>query len=154
MLRAGGEAMLSEIAMREVAGSNARLREALRAADLPTDDIEDNGRVFFEAVSCDGQTTGYAGVERCAPDYLLRSVVVLPTHRGQGLGRPIVDAALQQVGGGEVYLATTSAARFFSAMGFLEVPRAQVPAAVLATRQLSSICPSSATIMKLTRPPT
>ncbi|MGI2034077.1 arsenic resistance N-acetyltransferase ArsN2 [Rhizobium panacihumi] len=154
MLRAGGEAMLSEIAMREVAGSNARLREALRAADLPTDDIEDEGRAFFEAVSGDGQTIGYAGIEHCAADYLLRSVVVLPAHRGQGLGRAIVEATLQQVGSGEVYLATTSAAQFFLTVGFLEVPRAQVPAAVLATRQLSSICPSSATIMKLTRPPT
>jgi len=154
MLCAWGEAILSEITLREVAGSNACLREALRAAELPTDDIEDEGRAFFEAVSCDGQTIGYAGVERCAADYLLRSVVVLPAHRGHGLGRPIVEATLQQVGSGEVYLATTSAAQFFSTMGFLEVPRAEVPAAVLATRQLFSICPSEATIMKLTRPPT
>lgn len=145
--------MLSAIALHEVAGSDARLRGALRAADLPTDDIEDKGRTFFEAVSGDGETIGYAGIERCAADYLLRSVVVLPAHRGQGLGRPIVEATLQQVGSGEVYLATTSAVRFFSTMGFSEVPRAEVPAAVLATRQLSSICPSSATIMKLTRPP-
>jgi N-acetylglutamate synthase-like GNAT family acetyltransferase len=154
MLRAGGDAMLSEIALREVAGSSAHLREALRDADLPTDDIEDEGRVFFEAVSGDGHTIGYAGIERCASDYLLRSVVVLPAHRGQGLGRAIVETILQRVGGGEVYLATTSAAPFFSTMGFSEVPRAGVPAAVLATRQLSFICPSSATIMKLTRPPT
>ncbi|CAN7642811.1 MULTISPECIES: hypothetical protein [Rhizobium/Agrobacterium group] len=39
-------------------------------------------------------------------------------------------------------------------VGFSEVLRDSVPAAVLATRQLSSICPSSATIMKLIRPPT
>lgn len=154
MLCAGGEAMLSEIGLREVAGSNAHLREALCAAHLPTDDIEDEGRAFFEALSGDGQTIGYAGIERCGADYLLRSVVVLPAHQGQGLGRPIVEATLRQVGSGEVYLATTSAAQFFLTMGFSEVPRTEVPAAVLATRQLSSICPSSATIMKLTRLPT
>lgn len=154
MLRAGGEAMLSEIALHGVAGSDARIREALRAADLPTDDIEDDGRAFFEAVSGDGQTIGYAGLERCAGDYLLRSVVVLPAHRGHGLGRAIVEATLQNADGGDVFLATTSAAPFFSTIGFFEVPRAEVPAAVLATRQLSSICPSSATIMKLNRPPT
>lgn len=153
MLRAGGEAMLKAIVLHEVAGSDARLREALRAAGLPTDDIEDDGRAFFEAVSGDGQTIGYTGIERCAGDYLLRSVVVLPGHRGHGFGRAIVEATLRGVDG-DVFLATTSAAPFFSSIGFSEVPRAEVPAAVLATRQLSSICPSSATIMKLNRPPT
>ncbi|WP_343055426.1 arsenic resistance N-acetyltransferase ArsN2 [Rhizobium daejeonense] len=153
MLRAGGEPMLSAIALHELAGSDARLREALRAADLPTDDIEDEGRAFLEAVFDDGQTIGYAGLERCAGDYLLRSVVVLPEHRGHGFGRAIVEATLRGIGG-DVFLATTSAAPFFSSIGFSEVLRTEVPAAVLATRQLSSICPSSATIMKLNRPPT
>lgn len=153
MLRTGGEPMLSAIALCEVAGSDARLREALRAADLPTDDIEEDGRAFLEAVSSGGQTIGYAGLERCAGDYLLRSVVVLPEHRGHGFGRAIVEAALRDVDG-DVFLATTSAAPLFSTIGFAEVQRAEVPAAVLATRQLSSICPSSATIMKLIRPPT
>ncbi|MGV2130742.1 arsenic resistance N-acetyltransferase ArsN2 [Agrobacterium vitis] len=144
--------MLSAMELHEVASSDARLREALRAANFPTDDIEDDGRAFFEA-SVDGQTIGYAGLERCAGDYLLRSVVVLPAHRSHGVGRAIVEATLRDVDG-NVFLATTSAAPFFSAIGFSEVPRAEVPAAVLATRQLSSICPSSATIMKLNRPPT
>ncbi|MBW9091901.1 GNAT family N-acetyltransferase [Rhizobium wenxiniae] len=147
--------MLNTIALHEVAGSEARLRETLRAADLPTDDIEDDGRAFFEAVSGDGQTIGYSGLERCDGDYLLRSVVVLPTYRGHGLGQAIVEATLRNVGsGGDIFLATTSAKLFFSSIGFSEVPRTEVPAAVLATRQLSSICPSSATIMKLNRPPT
>lgn len=109
--------MLSAIALHEVAGSDARLRDALRAADLPTDDIEDDDRAFFEAVSGDGQTIGYAGLERCAADYLLRSVVVLPEHRGHGFGRAIVEATLRGVGG-DVFLATTSVAPFFRPSGF------------------------------------
>ncbi|MGV2068152.1 arsenic resistance N-acetyltransferase ArsN2 [Agrobacterium sp. 22-226-1] len=145
--------MLSAIALHEVAGSNVRLREALRAADLPTDDIEDGDRAFFEAVAGGDGIVGYAGLERCSGDYLLRSVVVLPAYRGHGLGRAIVEETLQGVRG-NVFLATTSAAPFFSTIGFFEVQRAEVPAAVLATRQLSSLCPSSATIMKLKRPPT
>ncbi|MDH0912661.1 GNAT family N-acetyltransferase [Rhizobium pusense] len=145
--------MLSAIALHEVAGSDARLREVLRAADLPTDDIEDEGRAFFKAVFGDGQTIGYAGLERCAGDYLLRSFVVLAEHRGHGFGRAIVEATLRGLGG-DIFLATTSAAPIFSSIGFSEVPRAEVPAAVLASRQLSFICPSSATIMKLNRPPT
>jgi N-acetylglutamate synthase-like GNAT family acetyltransferase len=154
MLRARGEAMLSAIALHEVAGSDARLRETLRAADLPTDDIEDDGRDFFEAIAGAGHTIGYSGLERCDGDYLLRSVVVIPTHRGHGLGQAIVEATLRIVGSGDVFLATTNATSFFSSIGFSELPRTEVPAPVLATRQLSSICPSSATIMKLNRPPT
>lgn len=153
MLRAEGEAMLSAIALHEVAGSDARFRKALHAADLPTEDIGDDDRAFFEAVSGDGQSIGYAGLERCDGDYLLRSVVVLPKYRGHGFGRAIVEATLRGIGG-DVFLATTTAAPFFSSIGFSEVLRAEVPAAVLATRQLSSICPSSATIMKLNKLPT
>lgn len=146
--------MLSAITLHEVSGDDTRLREALHDANLPTDDIEDQGRAFFEAISGTNEIVGYAGLERCDSDYLLRSVVVLPACRGHGVGQAIVEATLQGVGDGDVFLATTSAAPFFSNIGFSEVPRAQVPAAVLATRQLSSICPSSATIMKLIRPPT
>lgn len=147
--------MLIAIALIETSGQDEGLRAALQAADLPTGDIEDDGRTFFRAVSDAGQTIGYAGIERCAGDALLRSVVVLAEHRSHGLGRAIVQATLQEVEvSGDVFLATTSAAPFFSALGFCEVPRTIVPAAVLATRQLSSICPSSATIMRLNRPPT
>ncbi|WP_313606752.1 arsenic resistance N-acetyltransferase ArsN2 [Rhizobium sp.] len=147
--------MLSAITLIEVPGQDEGLRVALQAADLPTDDIEDEGRTFFRAVSDAGQTIGYAGIERCADDALLRSIVVLPEHRSHGLGRAIVQATLQEVGlTGYVFLATTSAAPFFSTLGFTEVPRTIVPATVLATRQLSSFCPSSATIMRFNRPPT
>lgn len=147
--------MLSTVTLIEVPGQDEGFRVALHAAGLPTDDIEDEGRTFFRAVSDAGHTIGYAGIERCAGDALLRSVVVLPEHRSHGLGRAIVQETLQRIGlSGDVFLATTSAAPFFSTLGFTEVPRTIVPAAVLATRQLSSICPSSATMMRFNRPPT
>lgn len=132
--------MLSAITLIEVPGQDEGLCAALRAADLSTDDIKDDGRTFFRAVSNAGQTIGYAGIERCAGDALLRSVVVLPEHRSEGLGRAIVQATLQKVClSSEVFLATTSAVPFFSTLGFTEVPRTVVPATVLATRQLASI---------------
>lgn len=109
MLRGGNGPMLSAISLHEMAGSDARLHEALRAADLPTDDIEDEGRAFLEAVFGDGQTMGYAGLERCAGDCLLRSVVVLPEDRGRGSSgqssrqrfeKSVADAAIFQFLGG------------------------------------------------------
>ncbi|AHG44450.1 acetyltransferase [Rhizobium leguminosarum bv. trifolii CB782] len=147
--------MLSVIRLSEVSGSDPDLRAALMAAALPTDDVEDEGRVFFKVTSEDEQTIGFSGIERCLGDVLLRSVVILRAYRGRGIGHNVVEATLRRLKGvGDVYLATTTAAPFFSSMGFVEVPRDSVPAAVLATRQLSSICPSSATIMKLIKPPT
>lgn len=146
---------MSTIRLEQVAGNDIGLKAALMDAQLPTDDVEDHGRTFFRALSADDQIVGFSGVERCGDDYLLRSVVVLPNHRGQNLGHSVVEQTLKRLdSGGEVFLATTSAAPFFARIEFSEVQRDSVPAAVLATRQLSSICPSSATIMRLTRPPT
>ncbi|WP_454857861.1 arsenic resistance N-acetyltransferase ArsN2 [Rhizobium binxianense] len=146
---------MSTIRLEQIAGNDTDLKVALTDAHLPTDDIEDSGRTFFKAMSADGRIVGFSGVERCDGDYLLRSVVVQPDQRGTGLGKAVVEVTMASLDpDGAVFLATTSAAPFFARLGFSEVPRDSVPAAVLATRQLSSICPSSATIMKLIKPPT
>ena len=146
---------MSAITLERIEGNDAGLKAALTEAHLPTDDIMDQGRTFFRAQSSDGRTVGFLGVERCGNDFLLRSVVVLPDYRGQGLGSVLVEQAVAGLDqAGDVFVATTSAAPFFARIGFSEVQRDSVPAAVLATRQLSSICPSSATITRLTRPPT
>ncbi|MCQ4633677.1 GNAT family N-acetyltransferase [Shinella sp. CPCC 100929] len=144
---------MSTIKLEQITGSDADLKAALTDAHLPTDDIEDSGRTFFKALSADGQIVGFSGVERCDGNYLLRSVVLHPDRRGTGLGKAVVEATVASLDPGGVFLVTTSAASFFASIGFSEVPRDSVPAAVLATRQLSSICPSSATIMKLIKPP-
>jgi N-acetylglutamate synthase-like GNAT family acetyltransferase len=145
---------MSTIRLEQITGSDADLKAALTDAHLSTDDIEDSGRTFFKALSADGQIVGFSGVERCDGDYLLRSVVLHPDRRGTGVGKAVVEVTVASLDpGGAVFLATTSAAPFFARIGFSEVQRDSVPAAVLATRQLSSICPSSATIMKLIKPP-
>jgi N-acetylglutamate synthase-like GNAT family acetyltransferase len=146
---------MSALRIERVDGSDLDLRQALVGADLPTDDIEDEERTFFRIVSDDSQTVGFAGLEACDGDQLLRSVVVLPGLRGKGLGSAAVSAVLANVEPGSgIFLATTNASAFFARLGFIQVQRENLPAAVLATRQLSSLCPSTATIMKLIRPPT
>ncbi|WP_132661681.1 arsenic resistance N-acetyltransferase ArsN2 [Rhizobium azibense] len=144
---------MSDLRLEPIPGTDPKLRSALLEAHLPTEDIDEAGRTFFEAVSGDGETLAFSGIESCEGSCLLRSVVVLPEHRKSGIGRRVVELTLKAASD-DVFLATTSAAEFFGALGFREVRREAVPAAVLATRQLSSICPSSATIMKLDRPPT
>lgn len=146
---------MSAIRLERIAGNDADLKAALMGAHLPTDDLDDDGRTFFKILSEDGRIVGFSGVECCDDDYLLRSIVVLPDRRGNGLGKAVVEATLASVPcESHIFLATTSAAPFFARLGFSEVERESVPAAVRDTRQLSSICPSSATIMRLNRPPT
>ncbi|WP_313605240.1 arsenic resistance N-acetyltransferase ArsN2 [Rhizobium sp.] len=146
--------MMNVVSLTAIEGTDPELIHALVEADLPTEDLLDADRHFFRATEPGGQTVGFAGVERCQGSRLLRSVVVLPAYRGSGLGRALVESTLNTLGkDGDVFLATTSAASFFKRAGFVEVSRDMVPAPVLATRQLSSICPSSATIMRLDRPP-
>jgi N-acetylglutamate synthase-like GNAT family acetyltransferase len=138
-----------------VSGSDAEFKDALVRAGLPTADVEDEGRFFFRAVTSNGDTVGYSGLEACGDHILLRSLVVCESCRGRGFGRTLAEATIEKasrdVG---VFLATTSAAPMFERLGFVPVDRRDVPVAVLSTRQLSGICPASATIMKLNRPPT
>ncbi|MFD2651966.1 MULTISPECIES: arsenic resistance N-acetyltransferase ArsN2 [Brucellaceae] len=146
---------MSALTVERLSGSDLDLKKALSGADLPTNDVEDEGRTFFRIVDDNDRTVAFAGLEACGGDQLLRSVVVLPDQRGKGVGHAAVSAVLAHVKPGRaVYLATTNASPFFERLGFIEVQRENLPAGVLETQQLSSLCPSSATIMKLTRPPT
>lgn len=155
MLPTSGDAVMTAVRLENISGDVHDLKQALSDSGLPTEDIAEPGRTFFRAVGSDGNTVGYSGIEQCGRDTLLRSVVVLPDHRGKSLGKMIVVETLRAVPvAGIVYLATTTAAPFFADLGFQVIDRAEVPPAVLATRQLSGICPASATIMKLTKPPT
>ena len=143
------------VRLETIEGRDPGLRKTLKDATLPVEDLEDDSRSFFRGAGADGKTLGYTGIEHCEGAALIRSVVVLPEARGHGVGKSLTDATLRRLAPGTtVYLATTSAASFFARPGFTVVSRAEVPASILSTRQLSGICPGSATIMKLNRPPT
>jgi len=131
------------------------LTTGLAAAGLPIDDIGEPGRSFFRLADTENQIIGYSGIEAASHDaVLLRSMVILPAFRSQGYGRRLAAMTITRTpNGSAVYLATTNAARFFEHLGFTAIGRDQVPQAILSTRQLSGLCPASATIMKLTRRP-
>ncbi|MGK9041376.1 GNAT family N-acetyltransferase [Rhizobium sp. SA279] len=129
------------------------LRAALTTAGLLIDDLDGFNRSYFVCVDNDGRMIGYSGIETCGDDsVLLRSIVVLPAHRSLGHGRQLVELTIAKAPpSADVYLATTNAASFFELVSFASVERDEVPPAILATRQLSGLCPASATIMKLTK---
>lgn len=146
---------MRELKLEPVPVSDA-LRAALTSAGLLVDDLDGSDRSYFGCFDAERHVVGYSGIETCGDGaFLLRSVVVLPQYRSQGCGRHLVELTLARTSpSAEVYLATTTAASFFESMGFTSVQRDRVPPAILSTRQLSGLCPASATIMRLNRPPT
>lgn len=135
-----------------VSGDAPELRAALEAAGLPVDDLGDAGRTFFRFASA-GRPVAYGGLEQLGDAVLVRSVAVLPEAQGQGYGRQVAEAILSWAtasGSRQAYLLTTTAAPFFERLGFTRIERCDAPASVLATREATGLCPSTATI--LTRP--
>jgi arsenate reductase len=123
---------------------------ALAAADLPTGDLAEPGRRFFAYRTLSGELVGYAGCEPYDKVTLLRSLVVLPKARNKGIGKAIVARLARRSfdeGARTLWLLTTSATGYFEGLGFKRVERANVPQAILSTRQAKDICPSSAVIL-------
>ena len=125
------------------------LAAALRAEDLPTDDLQEGGKRFF-CFQGSGRDIGYAGLELCGPDALLRSIVTSPDARGAGHGRDIVSwlaAYAATRGVRRLYLLTKTAEGFFTKQGFTPVPREAAPDAIRKTREFASLCPATAVLM-------
>lgn len=132
-----------------VDGSAPDLREALSAEGLPIDDLTEDGRRFFRVVR-DGATVGFGGYEPLGESALLRSLVITPAHKGQGLGEAALGLLIEQArqeGARQGYLLTTSAAPFFERLGFRSIDRRSAPPAILDSRQAMSLCPASAVIL-------
>ena len=134
--------------LRPIAADAPELAAALAAADLPTEDLADGGRIFF-ALDEGGKPVGYGGYELYGDDVLLRSVVVLPAQRGKGYGRAVTEAVLADAasaGARRAFLLTTPAEDFFGHEGFRPLERRDAPPAILATKQATTIC-STATLL-------
>lgn len=136
-----------------ISGSDAGLRIALQNEDLPVDDLGESGRQFFR-IERNGVAVGYGGYELAGNQILLRSLTILPEFKGQGLGvatSRLIVAAARRTSAGDIWLLTQTASAFFAKLGFQPVDRHTAPADILATRQATSLCPSSAVLMRLPR---
>ncbi|CAG5074485.1 Amino-acid acetyltransferase [Dyadobacter sp. CECT 9623] len=122
----------------------------LKEADLLTDDLP-AGLPNFLVARDEGTLVGVAGMELYSGVALLRSIAVSPDHQGKGIARKLVEqllAGADTQGVEAVYLITTTADHYFDSYGFVVVKREQVPEAIQQTKQFSSLCPSSAVVMK------
>lgn len=122
----------------------------LEGSDLPTSDLTDDHMQHFFYSGPAAAPAALVGVELCGPDALLRSLVVSPAHRSNGLGTVLVRHAenfARNEGAASMYLLTTSAESFFKRCGYVRANRETAPAEVRATREFSDICPASSAFL-------
>lgn len=96
------------------------------------------------------ELVGTIGIDLLGNVALLRSMVVANAWQGRGAGRQLTVAAeafAQRGGAKKLYLLTTTAAHFFSAVGYRAISRDDAPLAIQETTQFKSLCPSTATLM-------
>ncbi|WP_150713895.1 arsenic resistance N-acetyltransferase ArsN2 [Pseudomonas fluorescens] len=138
------------IQAKEIAGGQwQRFRDALKSADLPSDDIDLPGRTFFEFTR-DGEIFGWGGFETHGTDGLLRSMVVEPAYRSKGVGAEVlrvIEAIAAEQGIARFHLLTTTASGFFEQQGYAVNQRDSAPPLISQTEQFRGLCPSSACYM-------
>lgn len=122
----------------------------LESADLPTVDLTDEHMKQFFYCGPPAEPTALVGVELCGSDALLRSLVVRPGHRSQGLAAALVrhvEHFARENGAAAMYLLTTTAGDFFRRCGYVEADRRTAPAGIRATREFAGICPASSAFL-------
>jgi len=123
----------------------------LAESGLPPDGLPEHFGAAL--VARDGErVVGSAALERYGEAGLLRSVAVAPELRGQGLGRELTLAVLEQArshGLRHLYLLTTTAEGYFPAFGFAPIDRADVDPALHASAEFTGACPESAAVLAL-----
>jgi N-acetylglutamate synthase-like GNAT family acetyltransferase/protein-L-isoaspartate O-methyltransferase len=127
-----------------------RIHELLAQASLPTDGL----RIEDAIVSLDdtNTVTGVVALERFGSVAMLRSLVVEPDRRQQGIGRQLVVAALEVArwsGADEIHLFTEEAQTFFAKFGFVPVSGKLTRSAVPDSPLVSGTCCSTATAMRM-----
>lgn len=125
------------------------IEELLQSNNLPSADCEEHLTNFI-LIEDKGRIVGIGGLETYDNIGLLRSMVVNPDDRGNGIGRKIyhlLEEKASSLGINVLFLLTESAEGFFSNLGFLVKPRSEVPDSIKRTKQFKELCPSSAKVM-------
>ncbi len=129
-----------------------RMTALLESADLPVDGVADQFGAAYAVAEQNGELIAALGIERYGAFGLLRSAVVAPSYRGKGIGEALVLERMEWSAGQGIqslYLLTTTAADYFPRFGFQVITRAEVPPEVQSSREFTSSCPSTATVMRL-----
>ena len=139
---------MAELLRADTPDDRRTLAAALEPHGLPTDDLLAEDISVFRLV-VDSANAGYGGLESHGTDALLRSVVVLPQHKG--MGRTLVALLEQEAaarGMAEIHLLTTTAAGFFRKLRYREAERDSAPLEIRQSREFASLCPGSAVYLR------
>jgi len=126
------------------------IRALLIKEGLPSEDIAVGQASRFHLVVRDGELLACAGLEPYGSDALLRSVAVAKQARRNGLGRALVGIAERDaaaMGVRRLFLLTTTAADYFTVLGYELIDRDQAPGPLQASSQFRLLCPASAICM-------
>jgi N-acetylglutamate synthase-like GNAT family acetyltransferase len=123
----------------------------LTSNGLPVDGAREHLSTFVLAQAGD-EIVGCAGLEPRGDVALLRSVAVAAGRRRQGIGRQMVGSLLDEArrrGFTAVALLTTTARRYFEALGFGPADRSAAPAALRRSAEFQGACPDGADFLLL-----
>jgi len=93
---------------------------------------------------------GYGGLETYGDNTLVRSILVKPTLRSQGVGCWIVEQLRMRAsssGARCAFVLTKDAQAYFERPVFAVVDRKDAAPTILATPQAAGLCPASAVLM-------
>jgi amino-acid N-acetyltransferase len=122
----------------------------LDGAGLPRAGVTTNFPQFLVA-RAGHDIVGAVGLERYGRAALLRSLVVAPSHRGQGMGAALTRRALEVARAEDVervFLLTITAVEFFQRLGFRTVARDEIDPAVHASGEFVAASCQSAVAMR------
>ncbi len=125
------------------------IQKLLSDSKLPDEDCVAHIENFIVFVA-NNNIVGVGGLEICGSFALVRSIAVVPQHRGKGIAKKIytqLKDRAQGLGINRLYLLTESATDYFANLEFLIMDRADAPESIMATQQFKQLCPSSATLM-------
>ncbi|WP_462250091.1 arsenic resistance N-acetyltransferase ArsN2 [Ferruginibacter sp.] len=121
----------------------------LQQHKLPVADIDEE-KILYLLKDAE-RIIGTVGVEIFEDCALLRSVSVVKEEQSKGYGKYIneeIEKYVKDAGINCLYLLTTTAKDFFSKQGYCVISREEAPAGVKQTAEFTSLCPSSAVVMK------
>ena len=131
------------------AGLRAAALALLRENDLPVSDL-DKTKTLFACLS-NRDVIGTGGLESFRDCALLRSISIKKDRQKKGFGKFIVgelERVAAQNGVNCLYLLTATAEDFFTKCGYEPIDREAVPIEIKNTTEFSSICPSTAKVMR------
>ena len=138
----------------EISPANqAQVKLMLANEGLPTEDFDTVNWFALRGAWVDGTLVSAGGLEQVEKELLLRSVVTDDAHRGQGLAYQVVNQ-LQDQAKSEGYtcisLLTLDQQDYFRRkLGYHEINRNDVSAAISNSAQFRGICPANASLMQL-----